>query len=64
METGIILGGASLLIHIIEKSILLLKHFHIHSTCCGQKMIDIDINTGTPTNEKKLIDSLSLQNVP
>ena len=56
MEVGIALGGSSLLIHIIDKSILLLKHFHMVSTCCGQKMVDIDISTGTPPSEKPLLN--------
>lgn len=55
MEVGTILGGSSLLIHVIEKSIMLLRHFHMHSTCCGKKMVDIDIHTGTPPSEKPLI---------
>lgn len=55
MEVGTILGGSSLLIHIIEKSIILLRHFRMHSSCCGRKMVDIDINTGTPPSEKGLI---------
>jgi hypothetical protein len=55
METGVALGGASLLIHIIEKSIMILRHFHMHSTCCGQKMIDIQVDTSTPPSEKPLM---------
>jgi hypothetical protein len=27
----------------------------MHSSCCGRKMVDIDINTGTPPSEKGLI---------
>lgn len=57
METGIALGGASLLIHIIEKSIMLLRHFHLLSKCCGQHIIDINFDSGTPPNERKLMGS-------
>jgi hypothetical protein len=55
MEAGIALGGTSILIHVIEKSIMILRHFHLLSKCCGQHILDIHIDSGTPPNEKKLL---------
>lgn len=56
MEVGTVLGASSLMLHVIDKVFLLLKHFNLHSTCCGQK-IEVDISTGTPPPGEKTTDS-------
>ena len=54
MEVGVVLGGTSLLIHVVEKVFLLLRHFKLHSVCCG-KIADLEISTGTPPPSENLI---------
>ena len=52
MDIGVLLGSTSIGIHVVDKVISLMHHFKFHSACCGQDVLDIKVDTGTPLNDK------------
>lgn len=53
MDTGAVLGGLSLVIHAVDKIMVILHHFKFTSKCCG-KDAELTIDT-SPVGEPKLV---------